>query len=238
MNLEPALYLIPVPLGKTETNTSIPPGVLDIIRSLTHFAVESMPNTLRFMQWVGETKPMHECTFHELNKRTPPEEIMAIMNILKSGKSLGIMTDAGCPAIADPGADLAKLAQENGIRVIPLVGPNSMTLALMASGLGGQSYAFAGYLPIQEKERKQTILALQESSLVLNRTELFMEAPHRNLNLVESLKKSLNPNTRLCIACNITLPSEWIKTKRISEWKPTDYEHIQKQPCVFLIKAG
>jgi 16S rRNA (cytidine1402-2'-O)-methyltransferase len=236
--LEKALYLIPVPLGKTDANTSLAPGVLDIVRELRFFAVESMPNTLRFMQWVGETKPMHECTFFELNKRTPPEEIMAIMNVLKKGESLGIMTDAGCPAIADPGADLAKLAQENGIRVIPLVGPNSMTLALMASGLGGQSYAFAGYLPIQEKDRKQTLLTLQESSLVLNRTELFMEAPHRNISLVDSLRKTLNPNTKLCIACNITLPTEWIKTKRISEWKLSDYEHILKQPCVFLIKAG
>lgn len=236
--LEKALYLIPVPLGKTESNTSIPPGVLDVIRELKYFAVESMPNTLRFMQWVGETKPVHECTFFELNKRTPLEEIMSMMNVLKKGESLGVMTDAGCPAIADPGADLAKLAQENGIRVVPLVGPNSMTLALMASGLGGQSYAFAGYLPIQDKERKQALVSIQESSMILNRTELFMEAPHRNISLVDTLVKTLNPSTRLCIACNITLPSEWIKTKRISEWKAADYEHIQKQPCVFLIKAG
>lgn len=232
------LYLIPVPLGKTSTNNSLPPAVLDIVRTLTHFAVESMPTTLKFMQWVGKTRPIHECTFYELNKRTPAHEKLELVQILKEGHDLGVMTDAGCPAIADPGSDLAKLAHEADIEVVPLVGPNSMTLALMASGLGGQSYAFSGYLAVNEKERSKQISLLEKSSREFQRTELFMEAPHRNLELYKSLIRHLSLGTKLCIACNISLENEWIKTRSVEEWKKSAEPDINKKPCVFLLRSS
>lgn len=236
--IDTCLYLIPVPLGKTPTNNSIPPAVLDIVRSLEHFAVETMPNALKFLQWVGNTQPIHVCNFYELNKRTHANELFDMLNVLKSGKSLGIMTDAGCPGIADPGAELARLAHDANIRVVPLVGPNSMTLALMGSGLGGQAYAFSGYLAVQEKDRNRQIKLLEQSSKEFNRTELFMEAPHRNEQLFKGLLKNLNDTTRLCVACNISLEDEWIKTHTISDWKKKNIPEIHKKPAVFLLKSN
>lgn len=231
------LHLIPVPLGKNPVNNSLPPAVLDRIRSLEHFAVESLPNALRFLQWVGDTQPTYAISFYELTKHTKAPELLDMLQVLKKGHDLGVLSDAGCPGIADPGAKLADLAQRNGIRVQPWVGPNSMLLALMGSGLDGQSFAFSGYLPVDAKERNKAISQLELSSFQLQRTELFMEAPHRNATLFEALVKQLKPNTRLCVACQLTLEDEWLKTKTVEEWRKSASPDIHKKPCIFLLKA-
>lgn len=230
------LYMIPVPLGKFSSNNSHPPFVLEQIRSLKHFAVESLPGALRFLQWVGDCQPAHTISFYELHKRTPGHELMPMLKTLQAGHDLGVLSDAGCPGIADPGAALAELAHKNGIQVVPFVGPNSMILALMASGLNGQSFAFSGYLPMKKEEREQKIKELETSSRKNQRTELFMEAPQRNHALMSSLIAHLQANTQLCVACDINMEGEWIRSKSVANWK-TQPNIPEKRPCIFLIQA-
>ena len=229
------LYLIPTTLGKTPENNSIPEYTLEVIRKLEVFAVENLRSAVKFLQWVGETVPEYNIEFHQLNKHTSGEEIFEILRPLKAGKDVGILSEAGAPAVADPGAKLVKKAHQNGIRVVPLVGPSSILLALMASGFNGQSFAFHGYLPLDARPRKQMIQQLEGESRRHDRTQIFMEAPYRNNDLLKSILETCSDTTRLCVAVDITLPEEQIISKEIGHWKKSRKPDLNKRPAIFLL---
>lgn len=229
------LYLIPTTLGKTPENNTIPEYTLSVLRQLDALVVENIQTSVKFLQWVGDTIPEYSIDFYPLTKNTPDLEIYSFMKPLKAGKNMGIMSEAGVPAVADPGSKLVKMAHQNGIKVVPLVGPSSILLALMASGFNGQSFAFHGYLPIDTKRRKQSLIQLDGESRRHDRTQLFMEAPYRNNEMFASILESCNPLTRLCIATDITLPSEEIRSMEIEEWKKIKAVDLHKKPTIFIL---
>jgi 16S rRNA (cytidine1402-2'-O)-methyltransferase len=232
------LYLIPNTLGKTPENNTIPEYVLDIIRRLEVLVVENIQSTVRYLQWVGNTVPEYEIEFLLLNKKTRSEEIASFLNPLKQGTDVGLISEAGCPVVADPGSKLIQMAHNKNIRVTPLVGPSSILLALMSSGFNGQNFCFNGYLPIEQNKRRKAIQRLEQRSKHETSTQLFMEAPHRNDELLKDIISVCAKNTRLCTATNLTLPDERIINKRISEWKRDSGPSIHKEPTIFLISAG
>jgi len=232
------LYLIPTPLGKTPDNNSLSPAVLNIVRSLDIFMVEQMPSALSFLDWVEDTVPSYNIDFFELNKHTPMQEIVQYLKPLKKGRDAGIMSEAGAPGVADPGARLVDMAHSQNIRVVPLVGPSSIILGLMASGFNGQSFTFNGYLPRKSGRRNQAVKSLEESSRSQNRTEIFMETPHRNDELLQDVITTCHPKTKLCVAVNITLPGEQIISKKIEWWQQNREIEIGKEPTMFLLYAG
>lgn len=229
------LYLIPTTLGKTPENNTIPEYTLSVLRKLDVLVVENIQSSVKFLQWVGDTIPEYKIDFYPLNKNTPDLEIYSFLKPLKVGKHIGIMSEAGAPAVADPGAKLVKMAHQNGIKVVPLVGPSSILLALMASGFNGQSFAFNGYLPIDPKGRKQMLVQLEGESRRHDRTQLFMEAPYRNNEMLKSILENCDPSTRLCIATDITLPTEDIKSMEVGEWKKLNTVDLHKRPTIFII---
>ncbi|HEX6982393.1 MAG TPA: SAM-dependent methyltransferase [Balneolaceae bacterium] len=231
------LFLIPNTLGKTPENNTIPDYVLNIIRKLDVLIVENIQTTVRYLQWVNDTIPEYEIEFLLLNKKTPVQEIASFLNPLKKGKNAGLISEAGCPAVADPGAELVKMAHAQNIKVSPLVGPSSILLALMASGFNGQQFSFHGYLPIEEKKRKKAIQDLEQESKSHHRTQIFMEAPHRNDAILKDVIKYCRPNTRFCTATNLTLPDETIISKPVSEWQKNSGLSIHKKPTIFLLQA-
>ncbi len=232
------LYLIPNTLGKTPENNTIPDYVLHIIRKLDVFIVENIQTAARYLQWIGDTVPEYEIDFLLLNKNTPITETASFLTPLKEGKDAGLLSEAGCPAVADPGAGLIKMAHARQISVQPLVGPSSILLALMGSGFNGQSFRFHGYLPIKESERKKAIQQLEKESRREKTTQIFMEAPHRNDALVKDVINLCHPETRFCTAVNLTLPDEEIISQPISQWKQTKNHAIHKNPAIFLLWAG
>ncbi|MTI86408.1 MAG: SAM-dependent methyltransferase [Balneolaceae bacterium] len=229
------LYLIPTTLGKTSGNNTLPEYTLEILRKLDVLVVENIQTTSRFLQWVGDTIPEYEIDFYQLNKRTPDHEVFSFLKPLKKGKDVGLLSEAGAPAVADPGSTLVRMAHQNNIRVMPLTGPSSILLALMASGFNGQQFAFHGYLPIDQKKRKQMIIQLEGASKRHNRTQIFMETPHRNNALLKDLLKTCNPASWLCTATDITLPNEQIISKQISDWHTTRKPDLQKRPTIFIL---
>lgn len=231
------LYLIPNTLGKTPENNTIPEYVLNIIRGLEVLIVENVQSAARYLQWIGDTIPEYEIEFLLLNKKTPTHEIASFLNPLKNGKDAGLLSEAGCPAVADPGSELIKMAHAQHIKVSPLVGPSSILLALMASGFNGQQFCFHGYLPIDKNERQQAIQKLENESKASGATQIFMEAPHRNDDVVKDVIKMCNPDTQFCTATNLTRPDERIISKRISEWQRDSDASIHKEPTIFLIYA-
>lgn len=231
------LYLIPTTLGKTPENNTIPEFTLNVIRKLDAMVVENIQTSVKFLQWVGDTIPEYKIDFYPLNKNTPDQEIFSFLKPLKAGRDMGIMSEAGAPAVADPGAKLVKMAHQNGIKVVPLVGPSSILLALMASGFNGQSFAFHGYLPIDAKKRKQAIIQLEGESRRHDRTQIFMEAPYRNNEIMKTILETCNPVTRLCVATDITLPSEDIRSMEIGEWKNISRPDLNKRPAIFILYA-
>jgi len=231
------LYMIPSTLGKTASNNSLPEHTLEIIRKLDVFAVENIQSAVKFLQWVGNTIPEYKIDFYQLNKKTPEQEIFSFLKPLKSGRDMGVLSEAGAPGIADPGSILVKMAHKNGIRVVPLIGPSSILLAMMASGFNGQSFSFHGYLPIDHKARKQTIVQLEGESRRHDRTQIFMEAPYRNNEMLKSILDSCRPETRLCIATDITLDSEFIEAKEIGEWSKKKVPDLHKRPTIFILYA-
>lgn len=231
------LYLIPTTLGKTPSNNSLPEYTLEIIRKLDVFAVENIQSAVKFLQWVGETVPEFKIDFYQLNKKTPEHEVFSFLKPLKSGRDMGVLSEAGAPGIADPGSILVKMAHKNGIRVVPLIGPSSILLAMMASGFNGQSFSFHGYLPIDAKGRKQAIIQLEGESRRHDRTQIFMEAPYRNNEMLKSILDSCRPETKLCIATDITLESEFIVSKEIGEWKKKGLPELHKRPSIFILYA-
>ncbi|MCW0484158.1 SAM-dependent methyltransferase [Gaoshiqia sediminis] len=228
------LYLIPLTLGESELNTVIPDHHREIIHSISHFVVESIRTARRFLKKMDQAIDIDSLHFYELNKHTDKNQLHAYLDPIKTGLHVGVMSEAGCPGVADPGAEVVRIAHEKGIRVIPLVGPSSILLAMMASGMNGQNFAFNGYLPIKKDEKAKQIGLLEKRIYTENQSQLFIEAPYRNLQLLDDLLANCQPHTKLCIACDITLDTEFIKTKSIAEWKKQKPD-IQKRPAIFVL---
>lgn len=231
------LYLIPCPISEDTAVADVTPAVNQaIIDSLDYFIVENTRSARRFLSKSGYAKAIDEATFVELNEHTTsPTEIARMIEPLKAGRSAGVISEAGVPAVADPGQAVVELCHKHNIRVVPLVGPSSILMAVMASGLSGQSFAFNGYLPIKEPERSKTIKRLESRARTEHQSQLFIEAPYRNVKLLEQMLKSLNPDTRLCIACDITSKSEYIRTQTVAQWRKSTMPDIQKRPTIFII---
>ena len=233
------LYLIPCTLSNPGETTVAPEDVLPHIIKRTidfidHFIVENEKTARRFIKSIHPEKVQADLLLSLLNKHTEIAEHHAMIQPLLEGKNVGILSESGCPGIADPGAVIVKIAHEKGIQVVPLVGPSSILLALMASGMNGQSFAFNGYLPIEASEKKNELKHFERLSQERSQSQLFIETPYRNNKLLEDLVQILNPTTLLCIACDITLPTEFIKTKTIADWKKNKVD-LHKRPCIFII---
>ncbi|MCO5723752.1 SAM-dependent methyltransferase [Robiginitalea marina] len=230
------LYLIPTPLGDTEPLEVLPFIVKQVVEGCTHFIVENEKSARRFIKKIAPRKPQPSLKLYLLNKYTEPASIPGFLEPCLQGESVGVLSEAGCPTIADPGADIVRLAHGKGIRVVPLVGPSSIILALMASGLNGQNFAFNGYLPIEPAERKKTLKSLEKKSRESGQTQLFMETPYRNDKLFSELLRTLHRDTLLCVAADLTLKSETIRTLRVSEW-PGEIPDLHKRPAIFALQA-
>lgn len=228
------LYLIPTPLGDVEITQVIPVYNLGIIMELSVFVVEELRTARRFLRKLGYKKDFEEVQFFLLNEHTQPDELLEFLDHSLNGLPMGLLSEAGCPAVADPGASLVNLAHQKGIKVIPLTGPSSIILALMASGLNGQQFTFHGYLPVKPPERKQRIKELDRMVHKQSHTQIFIEAPYRNKSMIDSLLETCSDDTLLCIAVNITMPDESIITRTIREWRK-NITDPSKKPTVFLI---
>lgn len=231
------LYLIPVPLGPTPPQDSLHPTVLSTIRPLTHFVVEQAKTARAFLKAAGTDQPLQSLELAELNEHTRPDAIDSLLAPLRAGHDIGLLSEAGCPAVADPGAALVAAAQREDIRVVPLIGPSSLLLALMASGLDGQRFAFQGYLPAKESERLKALRELESESRKRRQTQLFIETPYRNRQMFEAILATCQPGSRLTVATDLTLPSESIRTKTIAQWKKQPPPDLERRPTVFLLLA-
>ena len=229
------LYLIPVTLGDDNIAQVLPANVVTIAQQLDTFVVESEKSARHFLSTIKTTKPVRELTLNLLNEHTDDKTIPDLLKPLLAGKDVGLMSDAGCPAIADPGAKLVALAHQKGIRVVPLVGPSSILLSLMASGLNGQQFAFLGYLPVDKAQRIQKLKEIEKRAQTHNETQIFIETPYRNQHMLEALLSTCHANTRLCIASQVSLADEFIVTKSISGWKQSAPPDLHKKPTVFLL---
>ena len=230
------LYLIPSPLGENEPSEVIPIPVLESLRNFKTFVVEEIRTARRYLSRAGLKGHIGELEFHELNEHTDPATIEGYLKLFDEGNDVALISEAGLPAVADPGAQLVALAHRHGIEVVPAVGPSSLMLALMASGLNGQSFAFCGYIPAKTDERKSKLRTLEKVSGQLKQTQILIETPYRNDSLFADILSTCSPNTRLCIAANITMPDAYIKTKKVGDWKKEGIT-IGKRPCVFIILA-
>ncbi len=231
------LYLIPVTLGDDNISKVLPADVLSIAQQLDTFVVESEKSARHFLSTIKTIKPVRELTLNLLNEHTEDKDVAGLLTPLLAGKDVGLMSDAGCPGIADPGAKLVELAHQKGVRVVPFVGPSSIVLSLMASGLNGQQFAFLGYLPIDKALRNQKLKEIEKRSLSHKETQLFIETPYRNQHMLEAILAVCQPNTRLCVACDISLSTEMIITKTIASWKKNPLPELHKRPTVFLLLA-
>ena len=230
----PTLYLIPTTLGETALDTILPAQNDQIVISLKYFIVENIRTARRFLKKVNREINIDELTFFELNQHTSPEEISTFLKPMQEGQDLGVISEAGCPAVADPGADVVAIAQQRNYVVKPLVGPSSILLSLMASGFNGQSFTFHGYLPIQQSDRAKMLKKMEVQIYNNNQTQLFIETPYRNMKMLEDILTVCMPDTKLCIAVDITLETEFIKTKTVKEWK-SQKPDLNKRPCIFLL---
>ena len=231
------LFLIPVPLGPTAPADSLPTPVLSAIRPLKHFVVEQAKTARAFLKAAGTDAPLQELLLEELNEHTRPDALDRLLAPLRAGHDVGLLSEAGCPAVADPGANLVALAQRENIRVVPLIGPSSLLLALMASGLNGQRFAFQGYLPAKEAERTKTLRDLESESRKWQQTQIFIETPYRNRQMFDSILQSCNPATRLTVATDLTQPNEFVLTRSVRDWKKQTPPDIERRPTVFLLLA-
>ena len=235
MIVKKALYLIPVNISDAPLDDVMPAGNLQILQGIRHFIVENVRTARRFLKRCDPGFDIGACTFHELNRRTDPAEVTAFLEPLRQGMPMGVMSEAGCPAVADPGALAVAIAQREGLTVVPLVGPSSILMALMASGFNGQGFSFNGYLPIESAARDKKIRDLEALSRKLDMTQIFIETPYRNNKMLESLAKTLNGSTLVCVACDITDPvKESIKTLPASRWRSEKYD-FDKRPAIFLL---
>lgn len=229
------LYLIPTRLGDNAPLEVLPISVKKVIEMVDDYIVENEKTARRFIKKISSGKSQPALKIHILNKYTQESELPGFLNACLEGKPVGLLSEAGCPGIADPGADIVKIAHEKDIRVIPLVGPSSILLALMSSGMNGQSFTFNGYLPIDKQERRSKLKKLEKHSFDQNQSQIFIETPYRNNKMLEDICASLNGNTRVCVACDITLPTEYIKTKTVNEWKHENVD-LHKRPAIFIIQ--
>ena len=228
------LYLIPSTIGSENVVNSLPKATIDALIQLDEFIVENTRTARRFLKKAGYRGSIDDITFHILNKHTSESTLPTFLENLKSGKSVGIISESGCPCIADPGAKIVEIAHKSGIKVKPLTGPSSIFLALMASGFNGQNFAFHGYLPIDKKKQQNSLKALEKQAINNKQTQIFMEAPFRNNKLINNILTSLSSSTKLCIASEIATNEEFIKTKSIEEWKK-ETPDLNKKNTVFLI---
>ncbi len=233
--METALYLIPCTLGDTPVEQVLPSYNHDVIMGIRHFIVEEIRTARRFLRKVDREFPIDDSTFYEMGKHANADQFAQYLKPLQEGHPVGVISEAGCPAVADPGADVVAIAQHKGLRVIPLVGPSSMILAVMASGLNGQSFAFNGYLPIDPADRAKRLKMLETRAEKEKQTQLFIETPYRNKKMFDTLVSTLRPSTRMCVAAGITTPDEWIHTHTIGEWKRLTLPDLSKVPAIFLI---
>ena len=228
------LYLIPSPLGDNQPSEVLPNMVFETIGRIRTYVVEEVRTARRFLSRAGLKGKIDTLEFHELNEHTSSEQIEGYLGLFERGEDIGLISEAGLPAVADPGAQLVALCHKRGIEVVPLVGPSSLMLALMASGLNGQSFAFCGYIPAKSDERKSRLKVLEKVSSQLNQTQIIIETPYRNDSLLSDILSVCNPSTRLCIAADITLPTAYIRTASVGDWKK-NVPTIGKRPCVFLL---
>ncbi|WP_262383899.1 SAM-dependent methyltransferase [Hymenobacter lutimineralis] len=229
------LYLIPTTLADDTLAQVLPAQVTACIAQLRYFLVENARTARRFIKLAAPGQVIEELQITVIDKDSSPSQIQAALKLVVAGQDAGVISEAGCPGIADPGAELAKAAHQLGVRVVPLVGPSSLLLALMASGMNGQSFTFHGYLPIERGRRGAAIKQLEKLAQTLHQTQLFIETPYRNMQLVEDLLANLHPNTRLCLATNLTAPTEYVRTDTVAGWKKEGPPDLHKQPAVFLV---
>ena len=229
------LYLIPTRLGDNPPLEVLPISIKKIIEDINYYIVENEKTARRFIKRISTNKSQPSLKLQVLNKYTTEAERNTYLNPCLEGISIGLLSEAGCPAIADPGADIVNLAHQMDIQVVPLVGPSSIILALMGSGMNGQSFAFNGYLPIDKSERKVKLKSLERLSSEHNQSQIFIETPYRNMKMLEDLSNILQPQTRVCVACDLTLPTEFIKTKSAKDWK-SNKEDLHKRPAIFIIQ--
>ena len=232
--MTPALYLIPVTLSDVPLNQVLPAANIEVVRGISHFIVENVRSARRFIRKCARDIDIDRLTFYELNRHTDPKEIASYLAPLEAGEPMGVISEAGCPAIADPGADVVAIAQHRGLRVVPLVGPSSIIMGLMASGFNGQSFAFVGYLPIESQARTRRLKQMEQSILRDDQTQIFIETPYRNNTLLADLTKHLPGHLRLCVASDITGENERIVTRTIKQWA-TAKADFGKIPTIFLL---
>ena len=231
------IYMIPCPISDERAVWDVlPKANLDVMNSLDYFIVENVRSARRFLSKAGVERPIAELEFVELNEHTTsPADVERMLKPVLAGRSAGVISEAGVPAVADPGQLVVEACHRAGIRVVPLVGPSSIIMAVMASGLSGQSFAFNGYLPVKEPERTRAIKRLESRAVAEHQSQLFIEAPYRNVKLAEQILASCGAQTRLCIACDITSANEFIRTATIAEWRKMGLPEINKRPTIFII---
>lgn len=235
MPIAAALYLIPVNISDAPLASVLPEGNIHIVSEIKYFIVENLRTARRFLKRCDRNIDIDSLTFHELNRHTDPRDVASFLEPLRQGKAIGVMSEAGCPAVADPGADVVAVAQREGLKVIPLVGPSSILMALMASGFNGQGFCFNGYLPIDDSQRKNAIRKLETEARQRDLTQIFIETPYRNSRMLRTLCDTLHGNTTICVARDITDPeSESIITLPASKWKEKKI-NLDKHPAIFLI---
>ncbi len=232
--MERALYLLPVTLGDTPLDKVLPSYNLEVIAHIRHFIVEDVRSARRFLKKVNKEFDIDSMTFYPLNKHTSPADISSYLKPLQEGNPMGVISEAGCPAVADPGADVVAIAQQKNLKVVPLVGPSSIILSVMASGFNGQSFSFNGYLPIEAGERAKKLKQLEQRVYTEQQTQLFIETPYRNNRLMEDILHHCRPQTKLCIAANITCEDQYIKTQSVKNWQG-HLPDLSKTPCIFLL---
>ena len=230
------LFLIPSFIGDNLTGDVLPQKTVDTACSLDCFVVEETRTARRFLSSIGMKGRLEGVEFHELNEHTPDEAVEGYRHLFEKGRNVGLVSEAGLPAVADPGGKLVALAHRCGIEVVPLVGPSSLMLALMGSGMNGQCFAFCGYLPAKSDERKSRLKAIEKISASAHQTQIFIETPYRNDALMKDILDVCHPGTRICIAADLTLPEAYIRTLTVAEWKKENIA-IGKRPCVFLLMA-
>lgn len=235
--ITPALYLIPTTLGDTPSAQVFPPVNHDIIIEIKHFIVEEVRTARRFLKFIDKSIDINSITFYPMGKHSDSDTYAQYLQPIRQGQAVGMLSEAGCPAVADPGSTIVAIAQKESIKVVPLVGPSSILLALMASGMNGQSFAFNGYMPINENEMQHTLRRLETRAVKERQTQIFIEAPFRNKRFIESLLKTLSPSTRLCIAAGLTCENEYIRTQTVARWRSTEIPDLSHTPAIFCIGA-
>lgn len=229
------LFLVPNVLDDGDWQTVLPARVEVILTHTKYFIVENIRTARRFIKQINREINIDECTFYEINKRTNAADLPHFLKPIVDGHDVAVISEAGCPGVADPGAEVVKIAHKRGIKVVPIVGPSSILLALMASGLNGQDFAFKGYLPIKPQERVKELQALEKTIIRTRQTQLFIETPYRNNQLINDVLKSCSPSLLFCVASNITGSNEFIQTKSIQDWKKSGVPDLHKQPAIFLL---